>query len=64
MSNYVVIGTSPFVETSVTVGPFRSIDKAMAASSELEYRGYVSEISLLQNVLDLETLAGATEDQD
>lgn len=43
MAQYVVIGTSPFVDISVTSGPFRSLDRAQQAAEELDSRGYVTE---------------------
>lgn len=46
----VVIGTSPFHDTSVAVGPFRSTAHARDAVLELECRGYSAETVPLQPV--------------
>lgn len=43
MNQLVVLGTSPFIDTSVAVGPFRSQERAQDAVLELEYKGYVTE---------------------
>lgn len=44
MAQYVVIGTSPFVDTAVASGPFRSLDRAREASAVLDEKGYVTEV--------------------
>jgi hypothetical protein len=62
-TRYVVVGTSPFADTSVAVGPFGSLGKALAASREVEHLGYVTEICPLHSVADLAPLSGA-EDGD
>lgn len=51
---YVVIGTSPTHDTSVVAGPYRSYDKAREAASEVDAKGYVSEICELLRVEDIE----------
>lgn len=55
---YVVIGTHPDVDTSVAVGPFRSLEKAAAADAKLTAKGYVSETCTLYDVDELEPLHG------
>lgn len=57
----VVVGTSPFADVSVAVGPFRSEARALAASEALEYCGYVTEVCPLQRAEDIEPLEGAGE---
>lgn len=58
---YIVIGTSPFIDISVAIGPFHTVDAALAASSGLTYRGYGTEICHLQKLSDIPTLTGATD---
>lgn len=41
---YVVIGTSPFADTSVVCGPYRVQANVANAVTELEHRGYVTEV--------------------
>lgn len=54
MEQFVVIGTSPFADTSIAVGPFRSRENAQEASSEMEYKGWVTEICPLSKAADVE----------
>lgn len=44
MSQYVVIGTSPFADTSVASGPFRSIERAGRVDTEMTFRGWNTEV--------------------
>jgi len=48
-----VIGTSPFNDTSVAVGPFRSEKSAQAAAEELDLRGWNTEVVPLGRVADM-----------
>lgn len=50
MSQYVVIGTSPFNDTSVAVGPFRNPDIANTANEDLESLGWNAEVCQLMSV--------------
>ena len=50
---YAVIGTSAFVDNAVAVGPYRTIQAALTASYEVEYRGYVAEIVTLDKASDI-----------
>lgn len=61
MSTYVVIGTSPWVDTSVVAGPFRSPAAARVADDELTALGYNTEVVECLRVADLEPLKGAPE---
>ena len=54
----VVIGTSPAQDTSVVVGVYRSSEKALEASSDLEALGYVTEICPVVKVEDVQTSEG------
>lgn len=51
---FVVIGTSPFHDVSVAVGPFRSADRAAAADGELASRGWNTEVCELMAVSDVD----------
>lgn len=53
MSARVVIGQSPFADTSIAVGPFRSSAAALAASEDLDGKGWVTEIIELERVADV-----------
>ncbi|HTF49489.1 MAG TPA: hypothetical protein VK735_18760 [Pseudonocardia sp.] len=50
-----VVGTSPFSDTAVTVGPL-SLRGATAAAGDMTLLGYVTEICPLQQVADLEVV--------
>ncbi len=54
MELVVVIGTSPAMDVSVAVGPFRSQVKAREAFVELEHKGYVAEICPLRKIDEIE----------
>lgn len=53
MSQYIVIGTSPFNDTSVAIGPFRTVDKALYNTVELEYKGWNTEIVTLLPIVEV-----------
>jgi hypothetical protein len=53
MPHYVALGTAPTHETTVVVGPFRSLDKAGAAADTLTERGFVSELAECLSVADV-----------
>ena len=53
MSRYVVIGTSPVVDTAVAVGPL-TLKKTATATLELESRGYVTETCELLTLAELD----------
>lgn len=44
MSYYAVIGASPFHDTSIACGPYRSTAKALHAAAELTYVGWNTEV--------------------
>lgn len=54
MTQYVVIGTSPFVDCSVAVGPFRLRTSVEGAENELTQRGYNVETCELLDISDVE----------
>lgn len=54
MSQYVVLGTSPSVDVTAAVGPFRTEAKANEAGAELTAKGYNTEICQLWNVADVD----------
>jgi hypothetical protein len=62
LSMLVVIGTNPTVDVSTAVGPFRTYDKALAISSELDAKGYITEICELMRVEDVE-MSGAWDNE-
>lgn len=45
---YVVIGTSPFYDRSVGLGPFRSVSRAVVEADELAIKGWLIEVVLLR----------------
>jgi hypothetical protein len=51
----VVVGISPFVDTSIACGPFRSRDRASEVSEELTLKGYNTEVIELMASADVET---------
>jgi len=51
---YVVVGTSPFVDTSVATGPYTSPERALQAATELDHLGYNTEVVPLHRVADLD----------
>jgi hypothetical protein len=51
---FVVIGTSPFFDLSVAVGPFRSAHRASAADDELASRGWNTEVCELMAAADVD----------
>lgn len=53
MSQYVVIGTSPFADTSVAAGPFRSQGRAERVDTEMTFRGWNTEICELISESDI-----------
>lgn len=61
-SQYVVIGTSPFHDVSVAVGPFRSAERAAGADRELTARGYNAETCELVAVSDVDFVTNSEED--
>lgn len=58
ITQYVVIGTHPTIDTSVTVGPFNSSEAAYEASRAMDALGYVTEFCPLEKLADLEPLTG------
>lgn len=54
---YAVIGTAPTVDTTTAVGPYQTVEKALAVSGELEALGYNAEIVPLLKLSDLEPVA-------
>jgi hypothetical protein len=52
----IVIGTSPFHDTSVAVGPFRSEKKAGDAADELTSRGWNAETIPLSRITEIPEL--------
>ena len=61
---YVVIGTSPFYDTSVGTGPFRSTRAALAASQELAEGGWNTEIVQLDPVAAIGVVTNDEDDED
>jgi len=61
ITQYVVIGTHPTVDTSVTVGPYNSADRAAEASAAMDALGYVTEFCPLERLEDLDPLTGWNE---
>ncbi len=55
MSQYGVIGTSPAIDTSVLVGPFRSENKAREAAEDLTVKGYNTEVCQMLSTGEVET---------
>ena len=53
MATYVVIGTAPDVDTSVVVGPFRSIERARSVSEDMDQFGYVTEVAECQTLAEV-----------
>lgn len=49
----VVIGTSPFNDTSVALGPFRAEKAARNAADELDQRGWNSEVVPLSCITEI-----------
>ncbi len=58
----IVIGTSPFHDTSVAVGPLKTSAAAHTAADDLTYRGWNTEIVELVKAADVHFLAGEKED--
>lgn len=54
MSQYVIIGSSPFSDVSVAVGPFRTQEKTAEVDAELIYRGWNTEVCELMCIADVE----------
>jgi hypothetical protein len=50
----VVLGTSPVVDVTIAVGPFRSETAARAAAEELISKGYTTETCPLWSVADVD----------
>ena len=50
---YVVIGTSPFHDTTIGAGPFRSLTRAALASRDLEGKGWNTEVVPLLPVAEI-----------
>jgi hypothetical protein len=61
MSLYVVIATSPVMDVSRVVGPFRSIEKALDAGQTIETKGYNTEVVELENTSDIDDSDGWDE---
>lgn len=53
MALYAVIGTSPFHDTSVACGPYRSNYRSVAVSEQLEAKGWNTEIVQLLTVHEI-----------
>ena len=56
MSTYAVIGTSPFHDVTVAIGPFRSVESASRADDELAAKGWNTELVTLENVNDIDVV--------
>lgn len=54
VSQYVVLGTSPALDVTVAVGPFRTEAKAREASDDLILKGYNVEVCQLWYVTDID----------
>ena len=54
VAQYIVIGLSPFMDTSVATGPFRSQAKAAEASDALEWKGWNTEVVELSTVDEID----------
>jgi hypothetical protein len=54
MSQYVIIGTSPFSDTSIAVGPYRSPQRVTDADAKLTHCGWNTEVCELLAVEDVE----------
>jgi hypothetical protein len=52
----VVVGTSPFHDTSVAVGPFRSEDIAANAAEVMTERGWNVEVCELVSLMDVDSV--------
>lgn len=63
MSRYVIIGTSPFNDVSVTVGPVNSYAATVEPVTELEHRGWVTEVCELTPAADVATIGFVTNDE-
>lgn len=61
MPQYVVIGTSPFNDVSVAVGPFRSLDRVAEADAEMSHRGWNTESCELMSLDDAEFVTNDEE---
>lgn len=55
MSQLIVLGTSPVLDVTVAVGPFRSEATARAAADELISKGYNTEVCPLVSVENVDT---------
>lgn len=53
---YVLVGTAPNVDTAVTVGPFRSLERATEAQRDFEHKGFVVEVCPLLKLDEVEML--------
>jgi hypothetical protein len=53
VTQYVVIGTSPFNDVSVAVGPLRSQNRATDVDAELTRRGWNTEVCPLMSIEDV-----------
>jgi hypothetical protein len=54
MSMLVVLGTSPAVDVTVAVGPFRNERTARMAADELIAKGYTTEVCSLWTAADVD----------
>ncbi len=54
---YAVIGTAPTVDTTVAVGPFRSLDRVRDAENDLIAKGYNVETVSLFAVDEVESVS-------
>jgi hypothetical protein len=64
MSMYVVVGTSPFSETSVVCGPYKSPETCLLIGQELTHKGWVAETCELVSSRDVGVLHGAPADEE
>jgi len=55
---WVVIGTSAYVDTSVACGPYGSAEEALNVSAELDAKGWVSELCMLYAVGEIVPVGG------
>jgi hypothetical protein len=56
-AQFVVVGISPFHDTSVAVGPFRSAAKIAEAESDLTHKGWNTETIELSRLDEISIVA-------
>lgn len=56
MTSFAVVGTSPFHDTSVAAGPFRSYKRALAVSLDLDSKGWNAEVVELLQPAEIATV--------